>query len=331
MLAEETPAASSPSTCSPRATTTCRELPFAERRARLEAVLGGDRRRCTSRRRPPTPRSPRDWFGRFEGAGLDGVVAKPLDRPYRQGKRAMLKVKHQRTADCVVAGFRMHKDGAGVGSLLLGLYDDDGTLHHVGVASSFAAPQRAGAVDELAPYRERRARRRTRGGSGPTAAAHEERRACRAAQSRWTGGQGPLVGAAAHRAGRRGRVRARAGRPVPPHGPVPALAPRPRAGLVHLRAARVGRPGGAARRVRRLTPPAVSVVMPQNPTKHARRWRPRPHSAAGNHRWIPVYSPGSVRRVGPVCNLEGRGERGPVPTFFLARSRARPSGHRVRE
>ena len=75
-----------------------------------------------------------DWFDRFEGAGLDGVVAKRLDASYQPGKRAMLKIKHQRTADCVVAGFRWHKNGPGthVGSLLLGLYDDDGNLHHVG-------------------------------------------------------------------------------------------------------------------------------------------------------------------------------------------------------
>ncbi|HLT17150.1 MAG TPA: ATP-dependent DNA ligase, partial [Acidimicrobiales bacterium] len=95
-----------------------------------------------------------DWFTRFEGAGFDGVMAKPLDAPYQQDKRVMWKVKHQRTADCVVAGFRWHKDGQGVGSLLLGLYDDDGNLHHVGVASSFTAARRRELVDELAPLRE---------------------------------------------------------------------------------------------------------------------------------------------------------------------------------
>lgn len=93
------------------------------------------------------------WFAEFEGAGLDGVVGKGLDDPYRAGERTMVKVKHQRTADCVVAGYRTHKDGRGVGSLLLGLYDDDRVLHHVGVASSFAAPLRRQLVDELAPYR----------------------------------------------------------------------------------------------------------------------------------------------------------------------------------
>src|SRR5262245_43620443 len=106
-----------------------RETPLAARRERLEQALVGAA--------PPVHLSPatrvralaQDWFGRFEGAGLDGVMAKRLDAPYRAGERTMIKVKHARTADCVVAGFRWHKKGAGtmVGSLLLGLYDDDGT------------------------------------------------------------------------------------------------------------------------------------------------------------------------------------------------------------
>jgi ATP-dependent DNA ligase len=81
-------------------------------------------------------------------------VAKPLSLPYKEDERAMLKVKHARTADCVVAGFRWHKDGDGVGSLLLGLYDDEGTLHHVGVASSFSVVRRKELVGEIAPYRD---------------------------------------------------------------------------------------------------------------------------------------------------------------------------------
>ena len=92
-----------------------------------------------------------DWFHRFEGAGLDGVVAKPLDGTYRQGKRALVKVKHQRTADCAVAGFRIHKDGNGVGSLLLGLFDVDGNMASVGVAASFSAKRRAELLVELEP------------------------------------------------------------------------------------------------------------------------------------------------------------------------------------
>ena len=93
------------------------------------------------------------WFGEYEGAGLDGVVAKPADVTYRPDVRAMYKVKHERTADCVVAGFRWHKTGGVIGSLLLGLYNTDGSLQHVGVSASFPMSRRAELVDELAPYR----------------------------------------------------------------------------------------------------------------------------------------------------------------------------------
>ena len=128
--------------------------PFEERRGRLQTAL--------ATARPPlhlTPITPdvataRDWFTRFEGAGLDGVVAKRSDGAYEPGKRGWVKVKHQRTADMVVAGFRWHKDGAGVGSLMLGLYDADDNLHSVGVASSFTAKNRAALVEELAPLRD---------------------------------------------------------------------------------------------------------------------------------------------------------------------------------
>ena len=128
----------------------------AERRARLETALGSAA--------PPVHLTPAtrdralaaDWFDRFEGAGLDGVIAKRLDAPYQPGKRAMLKIKHQRTADCVVAGFRWHKDGPGtlIGSLLLGLYDEAGKLNHVGITASFTMARRAELVAELAPLRE---------------------------------------------------------------------------------------------------------------------------------------------------------------------------------
>jgi ATP-dependent DNA ligase len=96
-----------------------------------------------------------DWFRRFEGAGLDGVMAKPLAGRYEPDKRSMLKVKHERDCDCVVAGFRWHKDGPGtlVGSLLLGLYDAAGALQHVGVCASFTAAKRKELVEFLAPYR----------------------------------------------------------------------------------------------------------------------------------------------------------------------------------
>ncbi len=133
-----------------------RDVPLAERRGRLELAL--------ARATPPVHLSPatrdralaEDWFRRFEGAGLDGVMAKRVDAPYRAGERTMIKVKHARTADCVVAGFRWHKKGEGtmVGSLLLGLYDDDGTLHHVGVTAAFTNAVRKELVTELAPLRE---------------------------------------------------------------------------------------------------------------------------------------------------------------------------------
>ncbi len=130
-----------------------RERPFSERRGRLEEIL----RQCV----PPVHLTPAtrersvavDWFSRFEGAGLDGVVAKAAGLPYRPGERLMFKIKHHRTADCVVGGFRTHKSGDGVGSLLLGLFDDAGTLHHVGVTSAFTAKRRRELVDELSPYR----------------------------------------------------------------------------------------------------------------------------------------------------------------------------------
>jgi ATP-dependent DNA ligase len=128
--------------------------PFSTRRRLLAGVLDGALARVHLTPLTEDAGVAQDWFTRFEGAGFDGVMAKPLDLPYEQDKRVMWKVKHERTADCVVAGFRWHKDGETVGSLLLGLYDDDGTLHHVGVASSFAAGLRRQLVTDLAPLRE---------------------------------------------------------------------------------------------------------------------------------------------------------------------------------
>jgi ATP-dependent DNA ligase len=128
--------------------------PFRERRRLLEGIVDGHLARVHLTPMTDDPDVADDWFTRFEGAGFDGVMAKPAEQPYQQDKRVMWKVKHERTADCVVAGFRWHKDGEGVGSLLLGLFDDVGTLHHVGVASSFTAARRRELVDELAPLRE---------------------------------------------------------------------------------------------------------------------------------------------------------------------------------
>jgi ATP-dependent DNA ligase len=128
---------------------------FRERRRLLEGILSGVLSRVHLTPVTEDPDLAQDWFTRFEGAGFDGVMAKPGDEPYEQDKRVMWKVKHERTADCVVAGYRMHKDGVGIGSLLLGLFDDEGRLHHVGVASSFTAARRKELVTELAPLRER--------------------------------------------------------------------------------------------------------------------------------------------------------------------------------
>ncbi|MFI5497682.1 ATP-dependent DNA ligase [Nocardia asteroides] len=128
--------------------------PFTERRRELESLLDAAPGRIHLTPITRDPDVAQDWFTRFEGAGFDGVMAKADDLPYLQDKRVMLKIKHERTADCVVAGYRLHKDGEGVGSLLLGLFDDEGNLHHVGVASSFTAVRRRELLSELAPLRE---------------------------------------------------------------------------------------------------------------------------------------------------------------------------------
>ncbi len=130
--------------------------PFATRRAELEALLGSAP--------PPIHVTPAtrdratalDWFRRFEGAGLDGVIAKPADGHYQPDKRVMLKIKHERDCDCVVAGFRWYKEAEGreIGSLLLGLYDESRALQHVGVCASFTKDKRRELVEFLAPYRE---------------------------------------------------------------------------------------------------------------------------------------------------------------------------------
>ena len=153
LLAEETPASFVAFDLLALGDDYLMERPFAERRQLLEKSLR--KAEAPVHLTPATndPDRARDWFDRFEGAGLDGVIAKAVDLTYVPDKRLMLKVKHERTADCAVAGFRWHKDGDGVGSLLLGLYDDAGTLHHVGVATSFSAAMRKQLVDEVAPLR----------------------------------------------------------------------------------------------------------------------------------------------------------------------------------
>jgi ATP-dependent DNA ligase len=130
------------------------DRPFAERRAALEAALGGLRGPCYLTRTTTDTALAEEWFHQFEGAGLDGVVAKPLDAAYQQNARTMLKIKHERTADVVVAGYREHKTSTPerplLGSLLLGLYAD-GRLQHIGVSASFTETRRAELIKELQP------------------------------------------------------------------------------------------------------------------------------------------------------------------------------------
>jgi ATP-dependent DNA ligase len=179
-----------------------RREPFERRRSELESIL--------AKVAPPLHVTPAtrdhevatDWFSRFEGAGLDGVMAKPLSGAYESDKRVMFKVKHERDCDCVVAGFRWHKGShnSAVGSLLLGLFDDAGVLQHVGVCASFTQEKRRQLVEFLAP---------DAGRSEPLEP-----------------GQRLVVGAAAPRAGGRGRLRAHAGRALSAYVAVSPLAHR---------------------------------------------------------------------------------------------------------
>jgi ATP-dependent DNA ligase len=163
-----------------------RPWPQRERRAQLESAL--------SKVTPPVHLTPctddrdlaAEWLDAFEGAGLDGVIAKPVEQVYREGERCMFKIKHERTADCVVAGFRWHKSGGVIGSMLLGLYDDAGTLHHVGVTASFTMARRKELVDILAPYRE--GAMDGHPWAGWAGAAEGDRR-MPGAQSRWNAGR----------------------------------------------------------------------------------------------------------------------------------------------
>jgi ATP-dependent DNA ligase len=125
--------------------------PFSVRRAELESLLADVGAPIRLAQTTTDPDLARRWLAEFEGAGLDGIVAKPLAAPYAPGKRVMLKVKHHREADVVVLGYRVHKSGQGVGSLLLGLYDEDGELRNVGGASAFSDAERVRLVEELDP------------------------------------------------------------------------------------------------------------------------------------------------------------------------------------
>jgi ATP-dependent DNA ligase len=163
-----------------------RAKPLSARREALERLL--------AKVKPPVYLTPAtrdralasEWLEHFEGAGLDGVIAKPAGLPYQPGKRSMVKVKHARTADCVVAGLRWYKESDdAVGSLLLGLYDDDGTLHHVGVTSSFTMERRRALVKELAPLR----RNAMKSHPWRDWAAGSETTRMPGAQSRWSAGK----------------------------------------------------------------------------------------------------------------------------------------------
>lgn len=128
------------------------DRPFSERRKRLEQALAKAKPPMYVTPATDDPETAEKWFNAFEGAGLDGIVSKPSELQYVPNKRLMFKTKHERVADCVVAGFRWHKTGDVVGSLLLGLYDEDGGLQHVGITASFTMEKRRALVEHLKPY-----------------------------------------------------------------------------------------------------------------------------------------------------------------------------------
>ncbi|MGW2345222.1 ATP-dependent DNA ligase [Streptomyces sp. NPDC001661] len=162
------------------------ELPLSDRRPLLEQALAGATAPLHLAPATTDAELAQQWFEQYEGAGLDGVVAKPLTLRYRQDERVMLKIKHERTADCVVAGYRFHKSGPVVGSLLLGLYDDEGALQHVGVCAAFTMKRRTELVAELEPLRMELPAEGHPWAAWTDEAAHESRR-MPGATSRWTG------------------------------------------------------------------------------------------------------------------------------------------------
>ena len=165
-----------------------RTEPQEERRAALLSLLGDPEPPLHITPATRDPAQAARWFEEFEGAGLDGVIAKPLEATYQPGKRAMLKIKHARTADCVVSGFRWYRKAPdAVGSLLLGLFDGSGRLHHVGVTASFSMARRRGLLEELQPLREG-ALDAHPWREWADAEAHRKGR-MPGGQSRWTGGK----------------------------------------------------------------------------------------------------------------------------------------------
>ena len=269
------------------------------RRAAGAAGVGAGRRR---RRRSTSPRVTRDadtaqrWFETFEGAGLDGVVAKTADLPYGPDQRLMTKVKHVRTADCVVAGFRWHKSGPIVGSLLLGLYNDAGDLQHIGVAASFPMARRAELVEELAPYRAN-ALDGHPWQDWANAQVHGRRRAPDARRGQPVEREeGPVVGAAAPGTGRGDQVRPARRASTSSHRAVPPVAARPGRAELHLRPA-----GGAGalrpgRGAGRLSVPPIGSDRLQPPPRASYA---RDHASAPR----PGGRPSSLLAIGLAATL----------------------------
>ena len=154
-LAEETPAMFIAFDLLAEGDDLLHDVPFGERRVRLERLLAKTQHPLHLTRTTDDRDIAVDWLAQFEGAGLDGIVAKPLEAPYAPGKRTLIKVKHARTADVVALGYRIHKSGSGVGSLLVGLYDGDGVLRQVGGVAAWSDKRRRELIDELAPLVER--------------------------------------------------------------------------------------------------------------------------------------------------------------------------------
>ena len=224
--------------------------PFWKRRRALEEALGDARPPIHLTPATRDPVLARRWFEQFEGAGLDGIVAKPLEGTYQPDKRVMLKVKHTRTADCVVGGYRAYKTDTGaVGSLLLGLYDDEGRLVNVGVVGAFAAERRRALLAELQPLVTTFDGHPWDWADAGSDDPHPTKFRVQPVERR----QGPDVRAAPAGARRGGPLRSHGGEPLPPHHPVRAVASRSRAALVHLQAAR------GARSCRPLRRPPVSA------------------------------------------------------------------------
>ncbi len=152
MLAEKTPVSYVAFDCLAFGDESFLDTPFSDRRRALESLAPSFVDSVHLAPMTTDRTQAMEWFHTLEGAGLDGLIAKPLDGVYVQDKRVQFKLKHVRTIDCVVAGYRIHKSGDGIGSLVLGLYDDDGGLRHVGVSASFTAKKRVELLDEIAPH-----------------------------------------------------------------------------------------------------------------------------------------------------------------------------------